>query len=197
MKKYSMNWLNEPEDWEMSSEKIQMTVTPKTDFWRKNHYGFTVDDGPFLYCLRSGDFEVSVKISGNYKSRFDQMGLMLRSTDSEWIKTGVEFFEDKLHLSTVVTHAMSDWSFFPLSDVPDELWIKIIRRKETVQSFYSLNGKDYSAMRLTYLNARQALMVGMVAACPDGEGFEAVFDNFKISHLPDQERLFWLESSKS
>lgn len=195
MKKYALYWLNEPEMWEMKCESLKMSVTPKTDFWRKNHYGFTVDDGPFLYCQRSGDFEATVLISGKYQNRFDQMGLMVRSAEGEWIKTGVEYFDDQLHLSTVVTHAMSDWSFFPLPAIPGALWIRLIRNKETLQSFYSLDGKNFSSMRLTYLQTQQPLMVGMVAACPDGEGFEAMFQHFEISHLPDQERLDWLKKN--
>ena len=39
-------------------------------------------------------------------------------------------------------------------------------------------------------------MVGMMAACPDGNGFEARFENFKITHLPDQRRLEWLKANQ-
>ena len=40
------------------------------------------------------------------------------------------------------------------------------------------------------------VMVGVMAACPDGNGFKATFENFKIKHLPDQRRLVWLEKNK-
>ena len=36
----------------------------------------------------------------------------------------------------------------------------------------------------------------LMAACPDGNGFKATFENFKIKHLPDQRRLEWLEKNK-
>ena len=43
-----MNWLNEPQQWEIKDGKtLVMDVPAKTDFWRISHYGFTVDDGPF------------------------------------------------------------------------------------------------------------------------------------------------------
>ncbi len=38
------------------------------------------------------------------------------------------------------------------------------------------------------------VMVGLMAACPDGNGFEARFENFSVKHLPDQRRLEWLKS---
>ena len=73
-----MQWFNEPEQWKIEDNSLSMHVTSQTDYWRISHYGFTVDDAPFLYTLRGGEFEVKVKISGDYKTRFDQSGLMLR-----------------------------------------------------------------------------------------------------------------------
>lgn len=54
-----------------------MTVTPKSDYWRISHYGFTVDDAPFYYAEYGGEFEAKVKVDGDYKVRFDQAGMML------------------------------------------------------------------------------------------------------------------------
>ena len=35
-----------------------------------------------------------------------------------------------------------------------------------------------------------------MAACPDGKGFEACFEGFKITHLPDLRRLEWLKKNQ-
>lgn len=53
-----MQWFNEPESWEINGGTLTMDVTPQSDYWRISHYGFTVDDAPFLYTLRGGEFEV-------------------------------------------------------------------------------------------------------------------------------------------
>ena len=45
-----MNWFNEPTDWKISDGRLTMSVTPKSDYWRISHYGFTVDDAPFYYA---------------------------------------------------------------------------------------------------------------------------------------------------
>ncbi len=84
-----MQWFNEPEQWGIENDTLSMEVTPQTDYWRISHYGFTVDDAPFLYTLRGGEFEVKVKISGDYKTRFDQSGLMLRIDQENYIKAGI------------------------------------------------------------------------------------------------------------
>ena len=56
----NMQWFNEPEQWDIKGNTLSMEVTPQTDYWRISHYGFTVDDAPFLYTLRGGEFEVKV-----------------------------------------------------------------------------------------------------------------------------------------
>ncbi len=189
-----MHWYNEPEKWEIKNKSLIMQVTPKSDYWRISHYGFTVDDAPFYYANYGGEFEAKVKLTGAYKARFDQMGLMIRTDAKNYIKTGVEFVDGKFNVSTVVTHEKSDWSVTTLDKVPPFIWIKVVRRLDAVEIFYSLNDKDYIMTRNAPLQDNAPVMVGLMAACPDGDGFQAKFDNFSVKHLPDQRRLDWLKN---
>ncbi len=191
-----MQWFNEPEKWEVKNKTLSMFVTPQSDYWRISHYGFTVDDAPFYYTTYGGEFEVKVKITGDYKARFDQMGLMLRIDHENYIKTGIEFVDGKYNLSTVVTHKTSDWSVIELDKKISYVWIKAVRRIDAVEIFYSFDDKTYTMMRNAYLQDNTPVMVGLMAASPDGNGFEAKFENFKVTHLPDQRRLKWLENNK-
>jgi len=191
-----MQWFNEPENWSVENDVLTMDVTPQSDYWRISHYGFTVDDAPFLYTLRGGEFEVKVKISGDYKVRFDQAGLMLRIDKENYIKTGIEFVDGKYNLSTVVTHRTSDWSVIELEKPVEYVWIKAVRRLDAVEIFYSFDDKEYTMMRNCWLQDNTPVMVGMMAACPDGNGFKATFEGFKITHLPDQRRLEWLRNNQ-
>lgn len=191
-----MQWFNEPEQWEISDNSLTMDVTPQSDYWRISHYGFTVDDAPFLYTLRGGEFEVKVKISGDYKTRFDQSGLMLRIDHENYIKAGIEFVDGKYNLSTVVTHHTSDWSIIPLEEPVKYVWIKAVRRLDAVEIFYSFDDKNYTMMRNAWLQDNCPVMVGVMGACPDGNGFTAKFENFTIKHLPDMRRLQWLNDNK-
>ncbi len=191
-----MRWYNEPLDWNIENDNLTMQVTPRSDYWRITHYGFTVDDGPFYFAERGGEFEVVVKIAGEYKTRFDQMGLMLRVDEKHWIKAGIEFVDGVYNFSTVVTNDFSNWSVSPIKGKPDALWIKAVRRTDAVEIFYSLDGTNYQMSSVAYLPPKKPIMVGMMAASPDGDGFKAVFEDFKISHLPDAGRLEWLENNK-
>lgn len=190
-----MQWFNEPEKWEIKNNALSMFVTPQSDYWRISHYGFTVDDAPFYYSTYGGEFEAKVKLTGDYKVRFDQMGLMIRTDHENWIKTGVEFVDNRLNVSTVVTHGKSDWSVVQLDKVPPFIWIKVIRRLDAVEIYYSFDDKSYIMSRNAPLEANRPVMVGLMAACPDGKGFNAKFENFTVKHLPDQRRLEWLKNN--
>ena len=191
-----MTWFNEPSQWEIKDKKLTMMVTPQSDYWRISHYGFTVDDAPFYYSTYGGEFETKVKITGDYKARFDQMGLMLRVDAQNYIKAGVEFVDGKFNLSTVVTHKTSDWSVITLEKAPSFVWIKAMRRLDAVEVFYSFDDKEYIMMRNAYLQDNTLVQVGLMAACPDGNGFKAIFENFTVKHLPDQRRLDWLKKNQ-
>lgn len=192
-----MNWLNEPDRWEVKDKRtFVMQVPPQTDYWRVSHYGFTVDDAPFYYTTYGGEFEVKVKITGIYKTTFDQMGLMLRIDHQNWIKAGVEYVNGKQNVSTVVTHNTSDWSVVELSDAPRSIWMKAVRRLDAVEVFYSLDDKKYTMIRTCWLQDNCPVMVGLMGASPDGAGFEAIFEDFKVTTLPDLRRLQWAEKQK-
>ena len=173
-----------------------MFVTPQSDYWRISHYGFTVDDAPFYHSTYGGEFEVKVKITGDYQARFDQAGLMLRIDHENYIKTGIEFVDGKFNLSTVVTHKTSDWSVIALDKPVPYIWIKAVRRLDAVEIFYSFDDKNYTMMRNAWLQDNTPVMVGVMGASPDGKGFNAKFEHFKVTHLPDLRRLEWLKKNQ-
>ncbi len=173
-----------------------MGVTPKSDFWRITHYGFIVDNRPFYYTNRGGEFEASVKITGHYKIRFDQIGLMLRIDEENWIKTGIEYVDGEYYFSTVATNRYSNWSVTGLTGKPESIWIKVVRMLDAVEISYSLDGKKFNMSNLIHFPPHRNVMVGMMAASPDGDGFKAVFSGFSIKYIPDQRRLKWLEENK-
>ena len=191
-----MQWFNEPAQWTIQDHVLSMQVTPQSDYWRISHYGFTVDDAPFLYTLRGGEFEVKVKVSGDYRTRYDQAGLMLRIDHENYIKAGIEFVDGKYNLSAVVTHHTSDWSIIPLEKPVPFVWIKAVRRLDAIEIFYSFDDQEYTLMRNAWMQDNHPIMVGLMGASPDGQGFEARFEYFSIQHLPDQRRLQWLQSNQ-
>lgn len=159
-----MNWFNEPDNWQINGGTLTMDVTPNSDYWRISHYGFTVDDAPFYYAEYGGEFEAKVKITGDYKVRFDQAGMMIRLDHENYIKIGIEFVDGRYNLSTVVTHRTSDWSVIALDRPVEHIWIKAVRRLDAVEIFYSFDDKEYHMMRNAWIGANHPVRIGMFAA---------------------------------
>ncbi len=191
-----MQWFNEPEQYEIKNGTLTMNVPALCDYWRIAHYGFTVDDGPFLYGMYGGEFEAKVKVSGDYKVRFDQAGMMIRIDKDNYMKCGIEYVDGKYNISTVVTHNTSDWSLIQLDKPVDYIWLKAVRRKDAIEVYYSFDDKEYTMMRTLWMQQNTPVMVGMMAACPDGNGFRAKFSDFHVKHLPDAKRQEWLNNNK-
>lgn len=180
-----MKWHNEPPVWNDQQQTLTVTSGEKTDFWRKTHYGFIRDTGHFYYEEVPGDFIAIVKITGQYEVLYDQAGLMIRENDTTWLKCGIEFVEGVQYASTVVTREFSDWSVVQLPHNPISLWLELERKGGTVQVKYSLDGEDYTMMRLAYLTETETVQVGPMFASPEreGEGFQATFEDFQIKPL--------------
>ena len=191
-----MQWFNEPENYSIRNGVLEMQVPAQTDFWRIAHYGFTVDDGPFLYAVYGGEFEAKIKVSGEYETRFDQAGMMIRLDHENYVKFGIEFVDGKFIISAVVTHHTSDWSVIRLDEPVPHLWLKAVRRLDAIELFYSFDDREYTMMRTLWMQDNCPLQVGPVAACPDGQGFKARFSDFKVRHLPDQRRVEWLKNNQ-
>ena len=191
-----MQWFNEPSQWEIKDKKLTLFATPQSDYWRIAHYGFTVDDAPFLYTTYGGEFEAKVKITGDYRERYDQAGMMIRIDHENYIKTGIEYVDGKYNLSAVVTHHTSDWSVITLDRAVPFIWVKAVRRLDAVEIYYSYDDQTYTLMRIAWLQDNTPVQVGLMAASPDGQGFQASFEHFQVKHLPDQRRVEWLEKQK-
>ena len=174
-----MQWFNEPPQWQHNGDEIPVSVAPGTDFWRKTHYGFIRDNG-HLYVQRvAGDFVAEVKVAGAYRDLYDQAGLMVRIDDAHWVKTGIEFVHGVQYVSAVVTNDFSDWSVAPLPN-PPALWLRLVRKAEAVEIFYSLYGAAYTLLRIAYLLPSPDALVGVMCAAPDGQGFDVRFEAFTV-----------------
>lgn len=174
-------WINEPKRWKLAENACTFTTEPKTDFWRKTHYGFIRDNGHFFYTELFGKFEIKLKISGGYRDLYDQAGIMLRQDEKNWIKTGIEYVDGQQQVSAVVTREFSDWSVSPYYGNLPHIWMKVVRNKDFVEIQYASDDLSYNLLRIAYLAPSDSLMVGMMAASPDGEGFEVMFSHLQIT----------------
>jgi regulation of enolase protein 1 (concanavalin A-like superfamily) len=122
-----MTWLNPPAAVAGGPESLTVTTGPNTDFWRETFYGFIRHSGHHLAHPVRGDFTARVTVTADYQALYDQAGLMLRLSDTHWIKAGIEHTDGQPVFSTVVTNGQSDWAALPLSFPASPITLRLSR----------------------------------------------------------------------
>jgi hypothetical protein len=176
-----MQWLNEPQSWKVIQGQIKVRSHAKTDFWRKTFYGYITDNGHFFHLPVTGEFTFEARINGQYAALYDQAGLMVRVDAENWVKCGTEFVDGVRHASVVFTRDFSDWSTMNDLSANGPVWWRAVRSKDSLETLCSLDGKTYQSVRQGYLVPNRPAEVGIMCAAPEGQGFEAVFDNLKLT----------------
>jgi uncharacterized protein len=173
-------WRNEPPSWSEDEGALRLTTASGTDFWRTTHYGFVRDNGHFGYESVSGDFTARVHIEGAYRDQYDQAGLMVRLDEETWLKCGIEYVDGRQLVSAVVTRGLSDWSVAPLDPAPPSLCVELRRTAEAVEIAYGPTEPN-RLLRLAALTTEPTLEVGVMAASPEGGGFDVVLRGFEVT----------------
>ena len=104
---------------------------------------------------------------------------MVRLDEATWMKCGIEYVDGRQWASAVLTRDLSDWSVAELDPTPAGLWIEVRRTGEAVQVSYGQHAPD-RLLRLGALTPARELDVGVMAASPDGRGFEVVLRDLTV-----------------
>lgn len=176
-----MRWLNEPSRWSQADGTLTVTADPGTDFWRTTHYGYIRDSGHVYGQQMDGDFDLSMGIQGFYAEQYDQAGAMVRVDERHWLKTGIEYFDGRIRLSTVVTLNQSSWAVAELPDGASELSLLLARRRDAVEIRYRIDDDAIELAALVYMPPDRAVFAGAMCAAPEGTGFEVSFYDLAIT----------------
>jgi hypothetical protein len=175
-----MAWLNPPPDWRAAEGALHVTTGDRTDFWRGTFYGFYRDDGHLCAATAAGDFTATVDVAGAYETLYDQAGLMLRLSETHWIKAGIELTDGRGVFSTVVTRGLSDWATMPLDFPPDRITLRLSRLGGAVRVDVRHPDGRWILQRLTDFPAEGAALVGPMCCSPERAGFRATFRDFRL-----------------
>lgn len=187
-----LRWYSEPSRWAIEGGRLILEPDAKTDYWQRTHYGFSADNGPFLYLPVDSDFTVTTRVRFFPRHQYDQAGLMVRVDPYHWIKTSVEYEGDEpAKLGAVVTNAgYSDWSTQVFPDGVNELALRIARTGDDYIVTYALPAAElgdetalgWSQIRMAHLHnpTDGPVHVGMYACCPTAAGYRAEFAYLQI-----------------
>lgn len=176
-----MTWHSPPPHaQEREGGALEIVTGDRTDFWRHTQYGFVHDDGHALLREAPSEFTAQVRVRGEYEHLYDQAGLMVRASETHWLKTGVEYL-GRPQWCTVVTLDRSDWSVGPASDHLEVLF-RVIRRGDAL-IVHARPGEDvaWSLLRVAPFPPRLPAMVGVMACSPQRAGLRATFRDFQVT----------------
>lgn len=175
-----MQWINEPPAWSEANGTLSFDTGEMTDFWRETHYGFVHDNGHLYGEPVTGDFSAEVVFAADYSAQYDQAGLMLRYSPTEWVKAGIEFAHGEYALSVVITHGRSDWSVAPVADgAPLRLRMTRTGGALCVQ-WAPETGGAFRMLRLGAVPETGDALVGPMACSPSRAGLQARFRGFAV-----------------
>jgi regulation of enolase protein 1 (concanavalin A-like superfamily) len=194
----SAKWLNQPKSSEVTDQSVKITTEPNTDLWQRSYYGFRNDNAPALLLESQINFTFTVKVSFEYRAKYDQCGLIIYLDSDNWCKVSVENENENFsRLGSVVTNfGYSDWA---TTDIPSTtaMWYRLSRRGPDFHIRSSPDGMDFKQMRIFHLHclgettaqmgnlnppapAELPIRFGLYACSPLSSSFEAEFDNFKL-----------------
>lgn len=175
-------WLNEPEEYYFD-EGLIINTDPETDFWQRTHYGFKRDNGHCLLTELDKGFSVAARFEFEPKNPYDQSGLMVRIDKNNWIKVSTEYEDEEISkLGAVVTNlGFSDWSSRDISSEIRSMWFRVKNKDSDFLIENSVNGEDWSQMRVTHLHKESDQFdVGIYACSPEDGSFQCKVDNVAI-----------------
>jgi regulation of enolase protein 1 (concanavalin A-like superfamily) len=168
-------WLNSPENSEVTSDGFCVTAKAHSDFWNTTSYGFIHDTGHALLNPFPQDTALELSWILDYNQQFDQAGLMIWSDSDHWIKAGVEYADGAPQLGAVVTSGLSDWSVAPVPEwMGKEVHLRISRSGDALTIRARCEG-EWQLVRLAPLDPARQWQAGLHLASPSRAGLTVTF----------------------
>lgn len=177
-------WINPPNTWEISRDKLTFTTEPETDFWQRTYYGFRNDNAPaFLLPVKEQSFTFSVRTAWVYQTLFDQCGIILYQDSDNWCKASVEYDNPSFsRLGSVVTNlGYSDWATTDVDSDITHMAYRLSRRGPDFLLENALDGKPFQQMRIFHMHTPlEVVRIGVYACSPLQSSFNVEVTDFNL-----------------
>ena len=180
-----LKWIRDPKNYFINENKIEIITEPYTDLWQRTYYKFRNDNAPVLQINTDEKyFSFIVKTEFESNHRFDQCGVVMYLDSENWFKCSIEYEnEDFQHLGSVVTNnGYSDWATTAIDSSIKSMWYRFSRREDDYCIESSIDGINYSQMRVFHMwKGNSNIKFGIYACSPENSSFKAIFTNMEIT----------------
>lgn len=180
-----LKWIRQPKNYSITENKIEIITEPHTDLWQRTYYNFRNDNAPVLQINTDEKyFSFIVKTEFESNHRFDQCGVVMYLDSENWFKCSIEYEnEDFQNLGSVVTNnGYSDWATTVIDASIKSMWYRFSRREDDYCIESSIDGINYSQMRIFHMwKGNSTIQFGIYACSPENSSFKAIFTNMEIT----------------
>lgn len=180
-----MQWIRAPRNFTVGEDKVEIVTEPHTDLWQRTYYHFRNDNAPVLQAESDEKFfSFTVRTEFASAVRFDQCGVAVYLDSDNWVKASVEYENDRIQrLGSVVTNnGYSDWASVDIDADVKVMWFRLSRREDDICIENSLDGVNFSQMRICHLfSLKDTIKFGIYACSPEESSFKAVFTDMEVS----------------
>lgn len=178
-------WTTRPVAVERGAGGLLVTAARGSDAWRHTAYGFVHETEHALIAPMTTDFAIEVSFVLDYDQQFDQAGLLVRESATEWIKAGVEVSDGLPQVGAVVTHGTSDWSVAPVAEwARRNVTVRASRSGDAVTVRARVDGEPWRLVRVAHLDPDVAVSAGLYCASPTRSGLVVTFTGYRAGE-PD------------
>ncbi|WP_026459297.1 DUF1349 domain-containing protein [Schaalia vaccimaxillae] len=169
----------------LENGSLVVEAIEKSDAWRTTSYGFTLHTAHALVAPFEEGKAIDVVFTADYTRKFDQAGLFIEASESEWIKAGVEFSDGAPQLGAVVTRTMSDWSVTPRPDMAGQrIRVRASWTGDAITLRAGIDGQPLSLLRLAPWTPTCPVRAGLYLCAPSRSGLKVTFHECSVGE-PD------------
>jgi regulation of enolase protein 1 (concanavalin A-like superfamily) len=180
------NWLNKPDNYEITEDVITIHAPANTDYFRDPLSAYARHNAPFLYRETSSDFTFSCDIRPEFRQTYDAGTILFYADAEHWLKLAFENTDlGYPAVVSVVTRGKSD-------DCNGEqiesafLSVKLSRKGNVLGAYYAAGNTGWKMLRLCELECspRGKALIGIAAQSPMGNGCTVRFSHIRFLDTP-------------
>jgi uncharacterized protein len=127
-------------------------------------------------------------------AQYDEAGVLLWTSSSQWIKAGVKINDGVPSVGAVVTDEYSDWSLAPVPKWQGStVTIRASRSKDAVIIRATATGQSWRTIRVARFNPGRPVQAGPFLCAPERAGLEVCFKRWCFTEADPE--LHWNPSA--